>query len=45
MNYLLCSVGRRGELIEDFKKSIPEGSLIVAVDNSKYAPALYFADK
>lgn len=31
--------------MKDFKKSISKGSLIVAVDNSKYAPALYFADK
>lgn len=45
MNYLMCSVGRRCELINDFKKSIEKGSKIIATDNSKYAPALYFADK
>lgn len=45
MNYLLLSVGRRGELIKDFKLSISEGSHIIATDNSSYAPALYFADK
>lgn len=45
MNYLMCSVGRRGELLKDFRKSIPQGSCLVATDNSKYAPALYFADK
>lgn len=45
MNYLMCSVGRRGELLKNFKKSIPEGSVIVATDNSRYAPALYLADK
>lgn len=45
MNLLFCSVGRRGELIKDFKKTLPEGSKIIATDNSKYAPALYFADK
>lgn len=45
MNLLFCSVGRRGELIKDFKKSLPKGSKIIATDNSKYAPALYFADK
>lgn len=45
MNLLFCSVGRRGELIKDFKKSLPESSKIIATDNSKYAPALYFADK
>lgn len=45
MNYLMCSVGRRGELLKDFRKSIPADSLLVATDNSQYAPALYFADK
>ena len=45
MNYLMCSVGRRGELLKDFRKSIPDGSVLVATDNSKYAPALYMADK
>jgi carbamoyl-phosphate synthase large subunit len=45
MNYLFCSVGRRGELLKDFKKSIPNGSVLVAADNSPYAPALYLADK
>ena len=45
MNYLMCSVGRRGELMKDFRKSMEEGSHIIATDNSPYAPALYFADK
>lgn len=45
MNYLMLSVGRRGELLKDFRKSIGEGSKIVATDLSPYAPALYFADK
>mgnify|MGYP004487803595 FL=1 len=45
MNYLMCSVGRRGELLKDFRKTIPAESKLVATDNSKYAPALYFADK
>lgn len=45
MNYLMCSVGRRGELMKNFKSSIEEGSRIIATDNSPYAPALYFADK
>lgn len=45
MNYLLCSVGRRGELIKNIKESIPNESVIVATDNSPYAPALYLADK
>lgn len=45
MNYLFCSVGRRGELLKDFRKSIPKDSIMVAADNSRYAPALYLADK
>lgn len=45
MNYLMLSVGRRCELLKDFRKSIDINSKIVATDNSKYAPALYFADK
>lgn len=45
MNYLLLSVGRRGELIKELRASIADGSMIVATDNSPYAPALYFADK
>ncbi len=45
MNYLMLSVGRRGELMKDFRASMEEGSTIIATDNSPYAPALYFADK
>jgi carbamoyl-phosphate synthase large subunit len=45
MNILMCSVGRRGELIKDFKKSLDSESKIVATDCSCYAPALYLADK
>lgn len=45
MNYLMCSVGRRGELMKYFRASMEEGSKIIATDNSPYAPALYFADK
>ena len=45
MNYLMLSVGRRGELMKDFRTSMEEGSKIIATDNSPYAPALYFADK
>lgn len=45
MNYLMCSVGRRGELMKDFRASMEDGSRIIATDNSPYAPALYFADK
>lgn len=45
MNYLMLSVGRRGELMKDFRASMEEGSHIVATDNSPYAPALYLADR
>ena len=45
MNILMCSVGRRGELLKNFKNSMSEGSKIIATDLSPYAPALYFADK
>lgn len=45
MNYLMCSVGRRCELMKDFRASMEPGSRIIATDNSPYAPALYFADK
>ena len=41
----MLSVGRRGELMKDFRISMEEGSRIIATDNSPYAPALYFADK
>lgn len=45
MNYLMLSVGRRGELLKNFRKSIAEGSKLIATDLSPYAPALYLADK
>jgi len=45
MNFLLCSVGRRGELLKNIKNTLGENGYLVATDNSKYAPALYFADK
>ena len=45
MNILFCSVGRRGELVKNFKASLSEGDRIIATDNSRYAPALYLADK
>lgn len=45
MNYLMLSVGRRGELLKDFRMSIDKNSKIVATDLSPYAPAIYFADK
>ena len=45
MNLLFCSVGRRGELVKNFKNSMGNKITIVATDNSPYAPALYLADK
>lgn len=45
MNIMLCSVGRRGEMLKNFKKTLGDNVKIVATDNSPYAPALYFADK
>jgi len=45
MNIMMLSVGRRGELMKNFRASMEEGSRIIATDNSPYAPALYFADK
>ena len=45
MNYLMCSVGRRGELMKFFRQSMEPGSRLVATDNSPYAPALYYADR
>ena len=44
MNILFCSVGRRCELLKDFKKSLGEEVTIVVTDNSPYAPALAYAD-
>lgn len=45
MNYLMLSVGRRVELLKNFRMSIEPESRIIATDLSPYAPALYFADK
>ena len=45
MNCLMCSVGRRCELLKDFRASMEPGSRIVDTDNSTSAPALHFADK
>lgn len=41
----MCSVGRRGELLKDFRKSMEKNSKLIATDNSPYAPAIYLADK
>ena len=45
MNILFCSVGRRCELLKDFKRTLGDKVKIVATDVDDTAPALYFADK
>lgn len=44
MNILFCSVGRRAELLKDFRKTMGTEGRIVATDLSNTAPALYMAD-
>lgn len=45
MNYLICSVGRRVNLVKWFKEELNKRNLkCYATDQSKYAPALYFAN-
>lgn len=44
MNLLFCSVGRRCELLKDFRKTLGDGLKIVATDHSTFAPAFAFAD-
>lgn len=44
MNILFCSVGRRCELLKDFRKTLGDKVRLVVTDNSPYAPALEFAD-
>ena len=45
MNILFCSVGRRCELLKDFRHSMGENIKIVVTDNSEVAPAMAFADR
>lgn len=45
MNILFCSVGRRAELLKDFRKSMGAKGRIIVSENSETAPAIYFADK
>lgn len=45
MNILFCSVGRRCELLKDFRKTLGEDLKIVVTDNSNVAPAMAFADR
>lgn len=44
MNILFCSVGRRCELLKDFRKTLGDKVRMVVTDNSVYAPAPAFAD-
>ena len=45
VNILFCSVGRRCELLKDFRTTMGDGLKIVVTDNSPVAPAMAFADK
>lgn len=45
MNILFCSVGRRAELLKDFRKSMGAKGRVIVTENSETAPAIYFADK
>lgn len=45
MNILFTSVGRRCELLKNFRKSMGREGKIVATDISVTAPAIYMADK
>ena len=45
MNILFCSVGRRCELLKDFRTTLGKQGKIVVTDNSPVAPAMAFADK
>lgn len=45
MNILFCSVGRRCQLLKNFKKSMGNNGNIIATDMSNTAPAIYCADK
>lgn len=45
MNILFCSVGRRCELLKDFRKTMGDQVKIVVTDNSQVAPAMAFADR
>jgi carbamoyl-phosphate synthase large subunit len=44
MNILFTSVGRRCELLKDFRQTLGDDIKIVVTDNSPYAPAPAFAD-
>jgi len=44
MNVLVCSVGRRVNIVQYLKKELNGIGQVIAVDSSLYAPALYAAD-
>ncbi|MBQ3790809.1 MAG: ATP-grasp domain-containing protein [Lachnospiraceae bacterium] len=44
INLLFLSVGRRCELLKDFRTSLGDAVRIIVTDHSIYAPALHFAD-
>ncbi|NBJ91281.1 ATP-grasp domain-containing protein [Parablautia muri] len=45
MHILFCSVGRRCELLKDFRKTLGRDAKIVVTDNSEVAPAMAFANR
>ncbi len=45
MHILFCSVGRRCELLKDFRETLGRDVKIVVTDNSEVAPAMAFADR
>ena len=45
MNILFCSVGRRCQLLQNFRQTMGIDGKIIATDMSNTAPAIYMADK
>lgn len=45
MNILILSVGTRNKIIQYFKKVIANDGKVIATDMSRFAPAIYEADK
>lgn len=45
MNLLITSAGRRNYLVEYFKAALGDAGLVMAADASRFAPALYGADR
>ncbi|MCR4762612.1 MAG: ATP-grasp domain-containing protein [Lachnospiraceae bacterium] len=44
IHILFCSVGRRCELLKDFRASLGDAVRMIVTDHSIFAPALHFAD-